>query len=74
MSVDFSVNGELYSMPKGSSLADLITELEVNNIPVTIKINRKTIMRGAWHQEIQAEDRIEIARSIPNSCFTGTHE
>lgn len=74
MSVDFTVNGEPFDLPKGSKLADLIEELELSNTLITIKINKKTVMRKDRHQEIQAEDCIEIGLLIPNSCFTGTHQ
>ncbi len=70
MSVDFTVNGELCDRPKGTHLADLIADLELNDTPLTIKINGKRVMRKDWRQEIQAGDRIEIGLSIPVSCAT----
>ena len=70
MSVDFMLNGELSNMPKGSRLTDLLAELELKDIPVTIKVNGKRLMRKDWQQEIQAQDRIEIGQAIPHSCVT----
>lgn len=73
MPVNFTLNGNPCSLPKGSKLADLMEELEVGDHAVTIKVNRKPIVQKAWNQEIQSGDRVEIALTIPNSCFTGTH-
>jgi sulfur carrier protein ThiS len=70
MSVEFMVNGELCDRPKGTQLVDLIVELELNNTPVTVKINRNWAGRKDWHQEIQAGDRIDIGLSVPVSCVT----
>jgi len=70
MSVDFTVNGELCNRPKGTSLADLIIELELNKTHVTTKINRRMVLRKTWNEEIQEGDRIEINLSVPHSCVT----
>ena len=73
MSVDFTVNGEPCSLPNGSSLSDLMEDVETGGHAITIQVNRKPVLQKNWSQEIQAGDRVEIALSIPNSCFTGTH-
>lgn len=70
MTVDFTLNGDASSLPKGSTLTDLLVELELSNTPVTIKVNGKRLMRKDWQQEIQAGDRIDIGLSIPHSCVT----
>ncbi|RJX31510.1 MAG: sulfur carrier protein ThiS [Oxalobacter sp.] len=70
MSVDFTLNGEPSTMPQGTHLNGLLKELELNNTPVTIKVNGKRLMRKDWQQAIQAGDRIEIGLSIPHSCIT----
>ena len=70
MSVDFTLNGESCNMPKGMRLTDLIKELDLNDLPLTIKINSKRLMRKDWQQEIQAADRVEIGQAIPHSCVT----
>lgn len=70
MSVDFTLNGDASSLPKGSALSDLLVELELNNTPVNIKVNGKRLMRKDWQQEIQPGDRIEINLAIPHSCVT----
>lgn len=70
MSVDFTLNGEPNNMPQGAKLTDLLVALELNNLPVTIKVNGKRLMRKDWQQEIQAGDRVEIGQAIPHSCVT----
>ena len=74
MSVDFMVNGELCSWPKGTSLADLIVELKLSKTHVTTRINRKMLLRKDWRQEIHEGDRIEINLSVPHSCMTTPQE
>ena len=74
MSVDFTVNGELFDMPKGTSVANLLTELDLNKTPVTTKINGKMLMRKDRQQEIQAGDQVDIRLSVPVSCVTVYHE
>lgn len=71
MSVNFTVNGEAYSLPKGSQLSDLLAELELGDAAVTIQINRRPVMQRIGQQEINEDDRVEIALSIPDACFTG---
>lgn len=71
MSVNFTVNGEAYSLPKDSQLSDLLAELELGDAAVTIQINRRPVMQRIGQQEINEDDRVEIALSIPDACFTG---
>ncbi len=74
MSVNFMLNGTPSDMPKGSLLTDLVKALDLNNLPLTIKMNGKRLMRQDWQQEIQAGDRVEIGQAIPHSCVTVVHE
>ena len=74
MSVDFRLNGESSNMPKGTQLTDLLVELELNNTPVTIKVNGKRLMRKDFHYEIQTGDQIDVGLAIPQSCVTVVHE
>lgn len=70
MSVDFTLNGEPCNLPKGSLVKDLVKELELGELPLTIKVNGKRLMRHDWKQEILAEDVVEINQAIPHSCVT----
>ena len=70
MSVDFTLNGTPSNMPEGTTLTNLLAVLELNDLPVTIKVNGKRLMRKDWQHEIQAGDRVEIGQAIPHSCVT----
>ena len=71
MSINFTLNGGPYDMPEGSRITDLVNELELGTLPLTIKVNGKRLMlRKDWQQEIQPDDRVEIGQSIPHSCVT----
>jgi sulfur carrier protein ThiS len=70
MSVEFTLNGETGDMPKGARVIDLVVELELQTLPLNIKINNKRLMRKEWQQEIQGGDRIEIGQLVPQSCVT----
>lgn len=68
MSVDFILNGEPCCLQKGATLSELIKELGLAEQALTIKVNRKTVPRNAWQQELQPQDRVEIGFSLPGAC------
>ncbi|MEA5098656.1 MAG: sulfur carrier protein ThiS [Burkholderiaceae bacterium] len=68
VNVDFTLNGEMCSLPKGSTLAKLIAELELSGQALTVKVNRRTVARNAWQQLLQPQDNVEIGLSLPGAC------
>jgi sulfur carrier protein len=66
--IDLTLNGAEHSVPAGSSLKDLIRELELTGEALSVLINRRMIPRQSWVRELQPQDRVDIVLSAPMNC------
>jgi len=59
------VNGEARVLPEGSSVADLLVELELGERKVAVAVNREVIPRSACAaRRLASGDRIEILEAV----------
>jgi len=59
------VNGEARELSGTSSLAELITQLELPVARIAIELNREVVRRNDWGSTIlQDDDRIEIVHFV----------
>ena len=59
------VNGELKELPGTSSLAELVTQLELPAARIAIELNREVVRRSEWGSTmLKDEDRIEIVHFV----------
>lgn len=59
------VNGDCRDLPPGSTMADLIAELELVNSRIAIELNKEILPRDEYPSRcLRADDRIEIVRAI----------
>ncbi len=59
------VNGELKDLPGTSSLAELVTQLELPAARIAIELNREVVRRSEWGSTmLKDEDRIEIVHFV----------
>jgi len=66
--IDLTLNDAEYSVPAGSSLKDLIIELDLIGEALSVLINRRMVLRRSWGQELQPKDRVDIVLSAAVSC------
>jgi thiamine biosynthesis protein ThiS len=59
------INGEARDLSGGSSLADLITELNLPAARIAIELNREVVRRSDWASTmLKDDDRIEIVHFV----------
>ena len=59
------VNGEARELSGTSSLAELVTQLELPVARIAIELNREVVRRNDWGSTIlQDDDRIEIVHFV----------
>ena len=59
------VNGELKDLPGTSSLAELVTQLELPAARIAIELNREVVRRNDWSGTmLNEDDRIEIVHFV----------
>jgi thiamine biosynthesis protein ThiS len=59
------VNGEARELSGTSSLAELITQLELPVARIAIELNREVVRRNDWGSTmLQDDDRIEIVHFV----------
>jgi thiamine biosynthesis protein ThiS len=59
------LNGERHTLPENSTLADLVTTLDLSNKRFAIELNEELIPRSEHAtQFLQADDRVEIVQAI----------
>ena len=59
------VNGEARELSGTSSLAELVTQLELPVARIAIELNREVVRRNDWGSTmLQDEDRIEIVHFV----------
>jgi len=60
-----SVNGKPRSVPSGSTVADLLAELELRPMQVVVEHNGRALERERFARTVVSEgDRIEIAQMV----------
>jgi thiamine biosynthesis protein ThiS len=59
------VNGESRELSVPTSLAELITQLDLQPTRVAVELNRAVVRRGDWSTtNLRDEDRIEIVHFV----------
>lgn len=59
------VNGESRELSVPTSLAELITQLDLQPTRVAVELNRAVVRRGDWSTTVlRDEDRIEIVHFV----------
>ena len=63
--IEISLNGRAHPLPPGTTLHELIAELDLVGKSLAVSINRRVIKRTEWPtRRIDAADRIEIVHAI----------
>lgn len=63
--MNFSLNGEAYSLPEGSTLSDLAKNLDLEGKRYAIEVNEDIISRSEHAQHIiQCNDNVEVVVAI----------
>ncbi|HKK27102.1 MAG TPA: sulfur carrier protein ThiS [Gemmatimonadota bacterium] len=63
--IRIEVNGESREVGGGSSVADLLEQLEVDGRTVVVELNRQIVRRGERDGvELEAGDRVELVRFV----------
>lgn len=68
--INLSLNGNAYSLLQGSTVQELIKELDLAGQAVTVTVNQRMLPRRGWPRVLQADDRVNIAYSSPSVCST----
>jgi thiamine biosynthesis protein ThiS len=59
------VNGEVKEFSDPTSLAELITQLDLPAARIAVELNRNVVRRGEWSATIlQDDDRLEIVHFV----------
>jgi sulfur carrier protein len=63
--IDIDVNGQAHRVAGGSTLLDLVEQLELAAQPLALAVNRCVVPRQHWGERmVEAQDRIDIVRAI----------
>ncbi|WP_305821124.1 sulfur carrier protein ThiS [Massilia brevitalea] len=63
--LDIELNGEVYRLPSGQTLADLVLALGVGKQAVALAVNRQVVPRQQWNERLLVQqDRVDIVRAI----------
>lgn len=63
--MQIEVNGKTREVADGTSVADLLTELELDGRLVVVELNREIVRRTEREEiDLQAGDRIEIVHFV----------
>jgi len=63
--ISISVNGEVQKIPEKSTMADLLSELKINNRYCAVEQNREVVPREQHSQTVFSEgDAIEIVTLV----------
>ena len=63
--IEVSINGEIRSVPEGTSLDALVRLLGLSRDRVAIEHNREVVRRGQWPEVRLGEgDRVEIVQFV----------
>lgn len=63
--IEVSINGEVRSVPEGTSLDALVRLLGLSQDRVAIEHNREVVRRGQWSEVWLGEgDRVEIVQFV----------
>ena len=63
--IEIAINGEVRSVPKGTSLDALVRLLELPGDRVAIEHNREVVHRGRWPVvQLGEGDQVEIVRFV----------
>jgi len=64
-SVTLNVNGDVRTLPSGSTLADLVELMDLAGKRFAVELNGEIISRGELAQtRVQDDDRVEIVQAI----------
>ena len=63
--MNFSLNGEPYSLPEGSTLSELAQELDLEGKRYAIEVNEDIISRSEHADyQIKSDDKVEVVVAI----------
>lgn len=63
--IEIRVNGKPRSVDRGGTVADLLTELELDGRTVVVELNRQIVRRNELSEvELQAGDVIELVHFV----------
>ena len=63
--IEVSINGEPRQISAGSSVTDLVTQLELTAGRLAIELNLSIVPRAAWPETwLQAGDKLEIVHFV----------
>ena len=65
MTISITLNAEPRIMPSGATLADLITQLDLDPRGVAIERNREIVPKSAWDALVLEEgDKLEVVQFV----------
>lgn len=63
--IEIQLNGEKFRLTAGSTVADLVRQLELAEDRVAVELDRRIVRRAAWAAEpLQAGSVIEIVQIV----------
>lgn len=63
--MEISVNGESRALPEGSSIADLVRLLELEDKRIAVELNRTIVRRSHYAEQLLvAGDAVEIVHFV----------
>jgi thiamine biosynthesis protein ThiS len=63
--IEITVNGEAHRSPLGSSVSDLVKQLELAPERMAIELNLSILPRSKWAEtELRSGDRLEIVHFV----------
>jgi len=69
--MELVINGKPEQVPDGTTAADLLKQLELENERLAMEVNREILPRSQFETHSFAPgDRIEIVRAIGGGCTT----
>ena len=63
--MDIELNGERTAIPEDSTVADLVTRLELGDRRIAVEVNEAVVPRSRFGQQVlHADDRVEVIHAI----------
>ncbi len=62
--IEIEVNGDVKRVPDGTTLADLLKDLRVEQQPVAVELNRTVLKSSGFERLLRAGDRLEIVTFV----------
>ena len=67
--IELSINGQARQLPEGTTVADLVAQLESGPRGIAVVVNAEVVPRSVWPDTpVTAGDRVEVLRAAQGGC------